>query len=103
VNRQTDPNHTAQVFPGHQAATQLYASQNRAELKKLKAVPQAQARNRYLLLVDLRGVHDFPALQTGYRTELPRFSGGAAIRVVYVKRGESARHFVVGGQRKKKR
>ncbi len=42
-------------FPGHGKATQLYATQNRTELKKLGAMPQSKAKMRYLLLLDFRG------------------------------------------------
>lgn len=96
----SDPYHVYQKFPRHQGATQLYASQNRSELRKLKTAPQTQAKNRYLLLLDLRGIHDFSALMEGYKSE--NRGGGAAIRVVYVKRGES-KHFVVGVTRAKRK
>lgn len=43
------------VFPGHAAATQLYASQNRTEIVKLNAIPFSQAKTRYMLLLDFRG------------------------------------------------
>ena len=97
----SDPDHASQKFPGHQATTQLYASQNRTELRKLKGIPQTKAKNRYLLLLDLRGVHDFKTLKSGYEAELPRLKGGAVVRVVYVKRNQGpAKQFPLGGKRK---
>jgi len=98
----SDPDRPEQKFPGHHATTQLYASQNKSELRKLKEVPQSKARNRYLLLLDLRGIHDFSALKTGYESELPRFKGGAVVRVVYVKRGpDLPKQFPLGGKKKR--
>jgi len=98
----SDPDHPEQTFPGHQATTQLYASQNKKELRKLKDVSQTRAKNRYLLLLDMRGVHDFSALKTGYEAVLPRFNGGSVVRVVYVKRGQNqVKHFVLGGKKNK--
>lgn len=94
-----DPNHTGQAFPGHKQKTQLYASQNKPELKKLRSLPQTRARNRYLLLLDLCGNHDFESLKAGYKNQLPQDGSGAAVRVVYVSRTVS-KHFQVGGKKK---
>jgi len=99
----SDPDHPPQTFPGHKLTTQLYASQNRTELQKLKKIPQTKAKNRYLLLLDLRGAHDFVKLKAGYETQLPRFSGGSAVRAVYVKRNQTpAKHFVLGGKKSRR-
>ena len=99
----SDRNHPNQKFPGHQSTTQLYACQNKTELSKLTGVPQSKAKNRYLLLIDLTGKHDLKKLQSGYESELPPGGGGAAVRVVYVRRGRNGtKDFRLGGKRKKK-
>ena len=98
-----DPNNPTQQFPGHKAATQLYATQNKTELKKLKGVPQSQARNRYLLLLDLWGKHDYSSLQEGYEKALAPGGGGECVRGIYVKRGNVAKDFRLGGKKKKAR
>ncbi|MBI5066937.1 MAG: hypothetical protein HZB56_01770 [Deltaproteobacteria bacterium] len=88
-----DACHKQQRFPGHISATQLYASQNRSELRKLARVAQAKARKRYLLLLDLRGL-DHQDLKAGYLKWSARRRGGSPIRVVHVRR-DSERHFVI--------
>jgi hypothetical protein len=87
-------------FPGHGEATQLYAVQNEPELAKLTAVPQAEARNRYLLLLDIQKKHDFDKLKSQYLKQLPIDGGGSAVQVCYVKRGDSPKTFQVGGKKK---
>ncbi|MCC6426244.1 MAG: hypothetical protein IT435_05435 [Phycisphaerales bacterium] len=87
-------------FPGHGEATQLYAVQNKPELAKLTAVPQAQAKNRYLLLLDIQKKHEFDKLKTQYLKELPRDGKSFAVQVCYVKRGNDPNTFQVGGKQK---
>jgi hypothetical protein len=93
----TDPNCPDVKFPGHNQTTQLYASANKAELDKLRVVPQAQAKNRYLLLLDLGKGHDTAKLRIGYDKQAPRATGSSPIRVVYVGRQRRV-DFRVGGK-----
>lgn len=79
-----DANRPNLRFPGHGAATQLYASQNNPELKKLFSVPQSKAKNRYLLLLDLRDGHDLKKLEASYRTKAKKLIRNGPIRVFYV-------------------
>lgn len=72
------------AFPGHGAATQLYASQNGSELKKLFSVPQSQAKNRYLLLLDFRDSHDINKLKESYRKIAKKLKRNGPVRVFYV-------------------
>jgi hypothetical protein len=94
-----DPDHPDLEFPGHGDATQLYASQNTAELDKLKVVPQAQAKNRYLLLLDIQRKHDFSKLMKQYLKTLPQDGTASAIQVCYVKRGDQPKLFQIGGRK----
>jgi hypothetical protein len=94
-----DPGAPEIRFAGHEGSTQLYATGNKSELRKLASVPQSQARTRYLLLVDLRAKHDYERLRAQYLKELPRGQGHNPVRVVYATRGE-VRSFVVGGGRR---
>ena len=94
-----DPNNPSQQVPGHKAKTQLYASANKDELKKLHAIPKTQAKNRYLLLLDLCGSHDLKSLKASYEQHLPKDGSGSAVRVVYVSRTVMG-HFQAGGQKK---
>ena len=74
-------------FPGHSKAPQLHASQNKTELKKLRTVPQSQAKNRYLLLLDFRGTLDVKKLKASYAATAAKMAPSRnAIRVVYVSR-----------------
>lgn len=74
-------------FPGHGRAPQLHASQNKSELKKLRAVPQSQAKNRYLLLLDFRGTLDPRKLRESYTATAAKVAPSQnVIRVVYVSR-----------------
>lgn len=98
--RLKDADLDAQKFPGHIQGTQLYATQNRPEIKKLKAVPQTKARNRFLLLLDLPGTTNISSLQSQYEKELPPGKGGAVVRTVYVSRNTTI-HFRLGGKMKK--
>ena len=90
-------------FLAIEKTTQLYATQNKTELRKLKAIPQSQAKNRYLLLVDLRGIHDFHALKLGYEKELPPGRLMPLCGLRHVKRGQgNAGNFRLEGKGKKK-
>lgn len=71
---------------------QLYGSQNRSELSKLIRVPQARARRRLLLLIDLH--HDAitqSRLEPTYKclNAGPGRFGRHSVRVVYVHRALS--------------
>jgi hypothetical protein len=92
-----DPNCPEVKFAGHNQTTQLYASANKTELEKLKVVPQAQAKNRFLLLIDLGRGHDVVKLRAGYDKALPRGAGHQPVRVIYVGR-EKKTHFRIGGK-----
>lgn len=66
--------------------TQLYATQNRSELRKLSKEGGA-TKGRFLLLVDLRAdVHDVSSLKKKYKAEQPKLPGGEVVNVVYVHR-----------------
>ncbi|MBM4192967.1 MAG: hypothetical protein FJ202_01120 [Gemmatimonadetes bacterium] len=96
-----DHHHEAQSFAGNHGAVRLYASHNKAELKKLAAVPFTQARRRFLLLVDFTNSHDKSTLRRGYESALPFDAGHSAIRVVYRARDpKRSCDFQVGGQKK---
>lgn len=98
-----DPDDLTLKFPGHSDAAQLYATANKPELEKLKSVPQAQAKNRHLLLLDIQKKHDIDDLKKKYLKECPRGSGGSAVQVCYVKRGDTPKSFPVGGPKAKKK
>ncbi len=89
-----DPNFPNVLFPGHNRANALYASQNRSELKKLMFAPTG--KTRFLLLVDLVGTYDPNTLKSAYRAEGKKNKKGQAIRVVYSSQDSSMdTHFVV--------
>lgn len=89
-----DANWPSVKFPGHSAKNSLYASQNRSELRKLMLEPTG--KTRFLLLLDLTGKYDFPALKLAYQAEAKKIKKGKSIRIVYVSQDESKdRHFVV--------
>lgn len=81
-----DPHAPATVFPGHSAATQLYATQNGTELKKLSAVPQSRAKMRYLLLVDFRSAFEKAQLKALYEKTASTTGIANPVKVVYVAR-----------------
>ncbi len=94
-----DPDCETAAFPGRSQATQLYASANCTEIEKLSKVPQPQAKNRYLLLVDFRGAHNVSRLESGYLNRFPRDGTMQPVRVIYISRSR-ARDFQVGGKPK---
>lgn len=93
-----DSHHPEQRFPGHSYATQLYSSQNRAELRKLAAIPQSRARKRFLLLLDLQNANS-RAICDGYKAELPSNGKYHPVHVVYVSR-KAHLDFTVGGKKR---
>jgi len=78
-------------FPGHRAATQLYPTQNRSELKKLAGMPQSKAKKRYLLLLDFRAF-DPTDLWVKYGNEARRIGLRNPVCVVHVSRKETQAH-----------
>lgn len=99
-----DKNHDTQSFPGNAGGVRLYASHNRSELKKLAAVPQSQAKRRFLLLLDFTDSHQSDRLLKGYRDALPQNAGHNPVRVIYIARDPTKRcDFQVGGKRKGRR
>jgi hypothetical protein len=69
------------------AKTQLYAKQNRTELEKLSTIPQTRAKQRVLLLVDLRrDPHDLESLSKLYLEEGTDVDIGHTVNVLYVHR-----------------
>ena len=67
-------------FPGHESRNSLYASQNRAELRKLMREPRGGTR--FLLLIDFTGNYDSETLRRGYCAEVKRIGHGKPVRVV---------------------
>ena len=94
-----DRHHADAKFPGNNQAPHLYASTNKTELSKLSKVPQAKAKNRYLLLIDFRKGHDITKLKAGYLKQLPQNGKRAAVRVVYHARTVTS-DFQIGGRKK---
>jgi hypothetical protein len=72
-------------FPGHNIGTQIYASQNRTELKKLGDVPQERAKKRYLLLLDFQAF-DPDDLKTQYNAEAQKMGLKNPVCIVHVAR-----------------
>ena len=99
--RLQDPKVKSLPFPGHELGNNLYASQNRSELRKLSEVPYSKAKYRYLLLLDLRDAHDLSELETGYRNET-RGLPPNYITVVYVSR-QRVHHFTPNRPKRRRR
>lgn len=67
--------------------TELYATKNSTELKKLSALPQSKAKQRVLLLVDLRkDPHDIESLTEQYLAEGKKLDIENTVNVIYVHR-----------------
>jgi len=96
-----DHNLPGQTFPGHGQGNQLYASQNKNELKKLsESKPRSM---RFLLLVDFQRT-DRDALRKGYEAVLPPNKGHRPVHVVYVSQQvERGIDFTVGGKKRGRR
>lgn len=91
-----DKNFPELPFAGHRFKNTLYASQNRAELRKLMQEPQG--KTRFLLLVDLSVGYDVEKLKAGYQREARELEGGTSVRVVYTAQNSAADfHFVAHG------
>jgi hypothetical protein len=86
-----DVHHREQVFPGHDQDNKLYGSQNMTELKKLFSVPQTQAKNRYLLLIDFRDAWEEKELKSKYEKASIRIIRVAPVNIIYVSRKKSFR------------
>lgn len=72
-------------MPGSGSTPQLYASQNRPELRKL-FFTNARYANRYLFLIDLRGDYDYENLRQKYlqaARQVMRKDG--AVSVIYAR------------------
>jgi hypothetical protein len=91
-----DANHPDLSFKGHGSKTQLQASANTSELKKLRDAKNVT--NRYLVLVDLCGDHNLKKLKADYLKACPRDGSGCAIQVVYRSRTSKPKPFQVGGK-----
>lgn len=87
------------AFPGHGKATQLYATQNKSELKKLLAITQAQAKGRFLLLLDLMDAHTKDRLKELYAAEAVKLPSIRPARIVYVSRNKTF-HFSVPSKKR---
>lgn len=81
-----DAGYTELRFPGHKTGTQLYPTQNTSELKKLGAVPQSQAKLRYLLLLDFWGF-DQDKLKSKYQQQAGKLGLANPVCVVHASRG----------------
>jgi hypothetical protein len=84
--------------------TQLYASVNESELKKLSTLGGA-TKGRFLLLLDLRrDGHDVASLTKNYMATAKKLPGSEGIRVVYAHRAAapSFENFLVRKPAKKK-
>jgi hypothetical protein len=80
-----DANAPDLIFPGHDSATQLYATQNRRELNKLSEVPQSKAKMRYLLLVDFCAF-DQDDMKDKYEREASNLGMRNPVYIVHVSR-----------------
>lgn len=75
--------------------TQLYATQNRTELDKLSSISQAKAKQRILLLVDMRkNPHNLDDLERLYLKEGASLKIKNTVNVMYVHRDEERRILV---------
>lgn len=80
-----DRNRAELQMPGFSTAPQLYASQNRPELKKLFQV-EVRYANRYLFLIDLRGKYEFDELVSKYESEARKIKGKTgAVSIIYAR------------------
>jgi hypothetical protein len=85
--RLIDKDNKALVMPGHGVqAAQLSAGQNEPELVKLAAIPQARAKKRCLLLIDLRKRSESHPYRDGYIAWRAANQLANPILVVYVSR-----------------
>jgi hypothetical protein len=85
-----------QTFPGNSGSNRLYPSQNRTELQKLFSIPQSQARNRHLLLVDFQDHWEKSDLKRQYEDEVEKLVASGmqkegAVSIIYVSRTKCER------------
>lgn len=76
-------------FPGHANAPQLYATQNKTELKKLGAMPQTKAKRRYLILLDFRAF-DQGDMKAKYEEQAGKLGLKNPVCVVHVSRSATS-------------
>jgi len=87
-----DRNRPSLVIPGFKSATQLYASVNRSELRKLFSVENTVARNRYLFLIDLRGLETSQHIEEIYKKEAKKITDKkGAVSIIFANHNECER------------